>query len=399
MGSNSLEKNDTEQLFELVEELSTSGEAKLNEKSLKSLKRICKKSDANIKLVYRIILAQMEKEHSEIRFSCFQILDELFSRSHLFRQLVFEDFQQTMELCLETSDEKKLPPPLSSAKKLKLFALSRIDSWNEKYGKHYKKLELAFDYLKNVKRVDFAGMRSRTSLQRNREEELERRRREIEQRSLETVRKEMEDMCTEIESSVLQGNNCLNLILPRPCDLYGTEDEKQGNSFLHASNSYDDSGTQEGLAETLDNRTNTCSYHGISGKSYNLTIAIPLGKTMINETGDNADLLKSLQDIVNETENRFLPHINKWINILTKCNNGSNQIQRCIYLKNKLKDLLDKHKELEIIHKNQDAESDNFGINDSDNDEEFLDVPESKTFIAENEGIKTVSTIALISLY
>ena len=43
-------------------------------------------------------MESLEEEHSEIRLSAFQLADELFQRSHFFRQLLTVDFQRLVTL-------------------------------------------------------------------------------------------------------------------------------------------------------------------------------------------------------------------------------------------------------------------------------------------------------------
>ena len=43
--------------------------------------------------VYESVMAQLDKDHAEIRLSAFQIASELFSRSHQFRIRLVDNFQ------------------------------------------------------------------------------------------------------------------------------------------------------------------------------------------------------------------------------------------------------------------------------------------------------------------
>ena len=45
-------------------------------------------------------MTQLNKDHSEIRYSAFQIIDALFLRSHVFRELVLDNIQTIFELVL-----------------------------------------------------------------------------------------------------------------------------------------------------------------------------------------------------------------------------------------------------------------------------------------------------------
>lgn len=42
----------------------------------------------------------MERNHAEIRLSVFQLMSELFERSHAFRILLLADFQKFMDLTI-----------------------------------------------------------------------------------------------------------------------------------------------------------------------------------------------------------------------------------------------------------------------------------------------------------
>ena len=89
-----------EQVNDLIEELTTTGSKHLDVKTLKKLKNLCKTSkddvrktskDDALQEAYNVLIAQMEKNHAEIRFSSFQVIAELFSRSHFFRKLILNN--------------------------------------------------------------------------------------------------------------------------------------------------------------------------------------------------------------------------------------------------------------------------------------------------------------------
>ena len=376
------QKDHKAQLYELVEELTTSGESNLNEKSMKKLKNLCKKSDDNLNDVYRIVLNQMEKEHAEIRFSCFQIVNELFLRSHAFRQMILADFHNLLELCVETNDERKLPPPTNVARTLKSTALSDIESWYQKFGKHYKKLEIGYDFLKRVKKIDFAGVRSRTLLERQRQESLEARQRDLEKRAVEKVQSEIKENGRDIESAITQGNSCLNLVLPRPCDFYPEENseltsETSPNMIICSASG--ENRAQGDISESMEKPDNgpVGKYHGIPTMDYKLTIRIPFGKTIVMETNDNKDILANLHEQMNEIRNKFVPMVTRWINILSKCRNVNSELEKCVQFKDSMKELTEKYNEIDIEQHPVLGSSKHLENGDDDGDNEiFEDVPE-----------------------
>lgn len=131
-----------------------------------NFKLTSRNNDENLKLCFEVLNTQLKKEHSEIRFAALQIIDILFQRSHLFRELVLEDLEQFFERVLETNADEPLPPPRNAANELKKQAAKIIKSWNDKFSTEYKRLQLGFDYLKNCKKVDFVSFSHQNSAQR-----------------------------------------------------------------------------------------------------------------------------------------------------------------------------------------------------------------------------------------
>ncbi|KAG8453380.1 hypothetical protein GDO86_000130 [Hymenochirus boettgeri] len=205
-----------QKLTELVEALTTSGEPQLNPENLKELKKICKSSDEQIRHVYHLLMTQLNQEHAEIRLSAFQIVIELFSRSHLFRTLLISNFQEFLELTVETDYEQPLPPPKEVAQKMKIMAIKTVQEWHEKFGEAYKKLSLGYHFLKQNKKIDFQDLRSRTLAERKREEEKQKRLDAIYKEKVKKATAEIEDMIEEIQSSLTEMENCYKLLLPDP---------------------------------------------------------------------------------------------------------------------------------------------------------------------------------------
>ncbi len=84
-------------------------------------------------------MAQLKRKHSEIRLSCFQLIVELFDRSHQFRLLVLEELYSIFELTLETNNST-LPPPKAAAKKLRALSAETMHQWVKKFASAYRKL-------------------------------------------------------------------------------------------------------------------------------------------------------------------------------------------------------------------------------------------------------------------
>ena len=120
---------------------------------LKQLKSICKKDERNVGVAYEVLLTQLRKHHTVIRFHCLEVIDQLFQRSHCFRTLLLGDFHQFSVLTLGHEANQPLPPPESYHKKLREESIRKLKEWRRKFQSGYKKLELSFNVLKD--HVDF----------------------------------------------------------------------------------------------------------------------------------------------------------------------------------------------------------------------------------------------------
>ncbi|XP_071543696.1 UV-stimulated scaffold protein A-like [Panulirus ornatus] len=121
-------------LKKLIEELTTSGKEKLNEETFKKVKKICKSSDIYVIELYRLLSKQLRKKHAEIRYSAFQICDEIFRRSHCFRELLLKDFNIFVDLVLGLNPHKPLPKPEAVARKLKQKCVEAIQYWYDNFN-------------------------------------------------------------------------------------------------------------------------------------------------------------------------------------------------------------------------------------------------------------------------
>lgn len=394
-----------EQLGEIVGSLTTSGDPSLNNDLMKKLKAICKKSDVYVKHVYHLVLTQLKKNHAEIRLSSFQVINELFLRSHTFREMVLIDFQIFLELTVETDYKQPLPPPKSVAEILKDKALEAIDSWYSKFGPHYKKLDLGYHYLKRVKNVDFNSRTARTQAERRQSEERQRRKRNIINGQIIRVENEMSDMVSEMELCATEIENCFKLLLPHP-DEYEVHCEPDKQMTVKDLSSQDvtqltDVCENQSVDSETDSKISDCevnkgdpdeqliSNHGLGTRSYHLTISLDKSGPEIRETVDNSIVLKTVREFYKEMTHKHLPMINKWMSVLSKGDGMQLKIQKLIDLKRRLETAKSKFLELKISPLVGNAESistQRKADDSSDEDdatEDFEDVPEK-------EGIQLV---------
>uniref|UniRef100_A0A7N6BJW4 UV-stimulated scaffold protein A n=1 Tax=Anabas testudineus TaxID=64144 RepID=A0A7N6BJW4_ANATE len=417
------------QLSELVEELTTSGQPQLNQDKMKELKKICKVSNDCIDHVYHTVMSQLNQEHAEIRLSAFQIASDLFTRSHHFRTLLVDNFQEFLELTVETDSEQPLPPPKEVARKLRSLAIQTVQSWQASYGAAYKKLALGYHFLKQVKKVDFQDAEARTIAERRREEERQRRMDRIYKERVEAACKDMEEMHQEIEATLTEMESCMRLLFPdyglkdtetvgsspstshsanrcpsddeQPCcskDVKddGKEGKKQLRSSKEASNGKgknpekDRGKMDEGEEEQEEDKEEEEEEHfgdmfirnsGLISHSYSLDLNLSSG-LHVKETEDNEAVVSTVIDLHRLITSKHLPAVHGWVQVFTKSGAEQQLLRRALDLKKSLEAALQKHKELHIdykarVRKVMKASSDQ---EEEEEEDDFDEVPEKEGY-------------------
>ncbi|XP_052772419.1 UV-stimulated scaffold protein A-like [Mya arenaria] len=214
--SEELDETVCKQMKGLVELLSTSGKPILNQEVMKKFKKLCRTSDAYVNHAFELLMQQLHIKHAEVRLSVCQMVDELFHRSHVFRELIIEDLQTFIDLTTGLNKLVCLPAPKAVAMKMKELAIKTVYLWHDKYGPAYKKLALGYEFLKTCKQVEFEGVAADVALERRKQEETERKLEVARQDRLAKVTNQMSDLQEDIELCVTEVENGLELLMPTP---------------------------------------------------------------------------------------------------------------------------------------------------------------------------------------
>ncbi|XP_053433772.1 UV-stimulated scaffold protein A isoform X2 [Nycticebus coucang] len=408
-----------QKLSQLVEELTTSGEPQLNPEKVKELKKICKSSEEQLGRTYHLLMAQLSREHAQVRLSAFQAVDELFTRSHYFRALLISNFQEFLELTLGTDHEQPLPPPREVAQRLRQAALRAVEAWNEKFGEAYKKLALGYHFLKHNKKVDFQDVNARTLAERKREEEKQKHLDKIYRERAQQAEREMEEMSAEIESCLTEVESCFQLLVPldigpspevgflgvasgvseegascpscpgqAPHCRSGPPDPRDGerpccSRDLPASVHFPGFGSGV-LSEDKDEDSDQEQFvrnHGLGSHKYTLKVELSTDGLKVQENEDNLAIVHAARDVLKLVQNKFLPAVCSWVQRFTRAGVHGEHLKRAIDLKTDLDLVLKKYQELDIIPEGElrlstDAPEDE----DEDEDEDFVEVPEKEGF-------------------
>ncbi|NXG72801.1 UVSSA protein, partial [Baryphthengus martii] len=400
-------------------------------------------SEEHISHAYHLLMTRLNEEHAEMRFSAFQVVQELFTRSHQFRTLIISNFQEFLELTVGIDHEQPLPPPKEVAQKLRKAALRSVQEWHEKYGEAYKKLALGYQFLKQNKKVDFQDVHARTVAERRREEEKQKRLDNIYKEKAKRAEKEMEgesQMSQEIASTLTEMENCFQLLMPDPFDFavnhtelgpgtqmpagearaappvscqlevdrsrLGSVDAEQpccskdvlsASQWVTADKELDQkrekpeqkefdgdacSEVQSGLHAPNDDDFQTfVRNHGLISHKYTLDLEISTADIKVDENEDNTAIVNSVMDAHKLLRNKFWPSVQSWIQLFTRAGINDDRLRCAIALKNKLETAMKKYKEMNISFKERRKGMKASAEDDDDEDEdEFVEVPEKEGY-------------------
>ncbi|KAM4854197.1 UV-stimulated scaffold protein A [Thomomys bottae] len=411
-----------QKLSRLVEELTTSGEPRLNPEKAKELKRMCKSSEEQLSHAYHQLMAQLSQDHAEIRLSAFQVVDELFTRSHQFRMLLVSDFQEFLELTLGTDHEQPLPPPREAAQQLKQEAMRAVEVWNERFGKAYKKLALGYHFLRHTKKVDFQDLDARTLTERKREEEKQKHLDRIYRERAGQAEREMKEMSEEIRSCLTEVESCFRLLVPldfgpgpvalfldqeserpnegaphswaTPCQAGSpnSEDTEQpccsralpASAHSGAASSGEGPSRRElgGPSEDEDEDSDPEEFvrnHGLGSHKYTLAVELSSDGLKVQENEDNLAVLHAARDALKLIKNKFLPAVCSWIQRFTRAGIHNERLKYAIDLKMELELVLRKYGELNI-EPGQKDETEGLGDLEDEDSDDFEEVPEKEGY-------------------
>uniref|UniRef100_L7M6Q9 UV-stimulated scaffold protein A C-terminal domain-containing protein n=1 Tax=Rhipicephalus pulchellus TaxID=72859 RepID=L7M6Q9_RHIPC len=340
------------ELCKVIDTLASSAAVHVKKECVARLKLLCRSSDRLLREACDLLKEKLEEDDADVRLDTLAVIHELFTRSHLFRTLILEDFQRILELLVETNPDLPLPgTPVrmlliiyfiawilvdipctisvlqAAAKKLKTKSLETIEKWNEKFGASYKILSLAVEYLKTCKQ----------KVQQTEEQPAWSRR----------LLSEISERTADVQLIVTQMENCFRLLVP-------SEAEEASKESVPATDSLP--GTS--LAERLRD-------HAVP-LTFSMEIEVSR-KVNVLKTADNEEVLDTLRRLHKELMETFFPMVKKWLKGLAKFDHPTEVLRNTIDLKHRIEIVHEKFGDL------------NVGSEES-SDSELEEVPEKEGF-------------------
>ncbi|KAJ4957015.1 hypothetical protein NE237_013798 [Protea cynaroides] len=196
----------------LIEKATNSTAPEVDPRLLKSIKWAVRSSDSELRLAVETLMEKMKKDHSQVRYLALLIIDELFTRSKLFRSLLVMNFDQFLSLSIGFRRNHPLPAPHGIATKLRSKAIEFLEKWNDSFGIHYRQVRLGYDYLKNTLRFQFPNIQQNAARIQQERREREMRSKEILQNKFSSLRENLASYKGEILSTVDEIRECLQIL-------------------------------------------------------------------------------------------------------------------------------------------------------------------------------------------
>ncbi|KAI9030689.1 hypothetical protein CLU79DRAFT_731065 [Phycomyces nitens] len=292
----------SEQILErLIKQITETGEWDLDPHTLKSIKKLCKQSHTNVDIAFYFIWTQLQKKQSQIRYSCLQLINVLFCRSHYFRTLVAKDFQTFLKLSMGV--RQPLPPPVQD--QLRRYATDIIKAWKEKYGRVQREIANGYYFL------EYHNLLDNRSLESGRQDQnranVQSRIRAIHERRVDQIKAEMEDYLKMIQENLMTMDSCFLILVPRNSET-NVDFDALIKGDLESSRAPDGSFRERILS------------HGLGSSRYQITIDFSKDSAMedIQETPENTIVYDQLRQGLKLIKKRHLQQLNDWIKVLSK---------------------------------------------------------------------------------
>ncbi|RWR99436.1 UV-stimulated scaffold protein A-like isoform X1 [Dinothrombium tinctorium] len=317
--------NSVSNVSKLIECLTTNGSTQLQCDTLRQLKKHCKDGgDSMVELVFRMLFTQMERKHSQIRFSTLLVCNELFLRSHRFRTLLLESkrFNHFLELTLGCNEKRPLPPPKKVAKLLKSKCIELLDSWNSSFGNGYAFLKSTHKFLKENNIIDFSERAVITASERERQQSAKEKADQRLKSKIENAVNKFNELEADIKPLFTQFDSCLQLIVPK----FGMEE-----------------------TDATDEAANGTRNQSLSSKIFQPFDVTVNHVLTVNKTTDNDVVIENLRDVYKQFVVHFLPKVKSLLQTMSK---GSEfcetELKKAIDLKCKIMSALKQYVELKV---------------------------------------------------
>uniref|UniRef100_A0A1I7XJ55 UV-stimulated scaffold protein A n=1 Tax=Heterorhabditis bacteriophora TaxID=37862 RepID=A0A1I7XJ55_HETBA len=266
---------------------------------------------------------------------------------------------ELLNLVCETDPlHSPLPSSSDGGKELKAYAIKTIKQWNEKFAVGYIKLQSVAEFLRISKSIDYESATAELLAEKKRKDDEIKRRAEKAEKMVENIRKKYYDMKLDIERSINEVQNGLQILVP----IFGVDDRDDKSLTNEELN------LQKSVVD-LDRN----ALHGYSkGDVITVILNSVIPNVILNE--DNRIVAENVRD-ARIMLGVYKKNIVSWLRKLSGVTTTHSTVKELIDLKYKLEDYIQKVDELHLVLSK--AESGN-SDESSEAESDLEDVPEKE---------------------
>ncbi|KAI7863376.1 hypothetical protein BDF14DRAFT_1373640 [Spinellus fusiger] len=326
---------DTEALESSIRQVTETGEWLLDVSATKFIKGLCKRSHENVEIAFTVILSQCQKKQSQIRYSCLQLIEILFQRSHHFRLLLTKEFPMFLQLTVGIQ-QHTLPPPQQVAIEVGKYAIALVKNWQKSHGNTLRPIDIGYDYLVHHGFLDpdTGGSLPSIHLQNRDRAEENARKKVIQERRMVLLKKDIEEHLSGIQENIKSMQTCFFLLVPKI-----TQEDTAVFDALLRGDVQSDKRPEESYSQSVQS-------HGLGSNRYRITIDMSEESMMedVKETPENNVLYEQLRDSHKSLEKRHKQQVNRWMSRLSSLDTSNKRekedlLKRLIDIKMEMEDV------------------------------------------------------------
>ena len=284
------------------------GRAIEGDDEMKRLKRIVRQDDRAMEVAHDALRASLKARHAGTRRRAIEIMNELFTRSSFYRELVVRDIEHYLKYAIGVDDDAPLPDePRGEAERLRHDAVNALEGWENKFTSN-EQLKIARKFA--IEKLGEDAPEAKAAKMRRVAEEKEHKvQRNLRERWL-ASRDDANALVVEIHSTLAAARECFRLLFNETfVDDFDDSVNHEDGYGKHPRATTAKTGGDDEWEDVDDGAVREWPVIREEDTSEDGTIAL-------RETSENAPILEQLRGLYRSTKARYVPRLTETLEIL-----------------------------------------------------------------------------------
>ena len=275
----------------------------IDEDKLKALKGIVRRDERALRYAHEVLMKTLTRSRfAGTRERAVRAMDELFTRSVLFRQLTLEHIDAFLKYAVGVDNDVPLPDePKGEAERLRQRAVDALNAWETKFKHAHKQLTIVRKFA--MDKLGDEAPEAKAAKARRVAEEKELKKQQMLRDQWRATREDTQAMVVEIHSTLAAARECFKMLFDKSFVDEFDIMAKAGGGERPATGDddewedVDDGAVREWPAVDDKNTTED-------------------GTIALRETSENAPILEQLRGLYRSTKVRYIPRLAETLGIL-----------------------------------------------------------------------------------